>query len=240
MRRGGKGLANSGSGKQAAARAALAHVPDDCVLGVGTGSTVNFFIDELAGIKVRIQGAVSSSRASSKRLEQLGVRVFDLNSIDELPVYVDGADEVTRQLVMIKGGGGALTGEKILAAAARKFVCIADESKLVDVLGTFPLPVEVIPMARRHVWRELVKLGGQPKLREGFTSDYGNVILDVYGLSIPNPIQMEAILNQIPGIVTNGLFAHRPADLLLLGTDDGVLSIAPPGSGAEIAQPSGR
>jgi ribose 5-phosphate isomerase A len=233
-------LPNSGSVKQATARAAIAHVPDDCVLGVGTGSTVNCFIDELASIKGRIQGAVSSSRASAKRLEQLGIRVLDLNSVDEIPVYVDGADEVTRQLTMIKGGGGALTGEKIVAAVARKFVCIADESKLVDVLGTFPLPVEVIPMARSHVWRELVKLGGHPKLREGFTSDYGNVILDVYGLSILNPIQMEATLNQIPGVVTNGLFAHRPADLLLLGTGDGVLTMTPPGSGAEIAQRSGR
>jgi ribose 5-phosphate isomerase A len=208
--------------KQAAARAAIAHVPEDCVVGVGTGSTVNFFIDELAGIKGRIEGAVSSSRASTERLKQLGIRVFDLNAVDELPVYVDGADEVTRHLSMIKGGGGALTGEKIIAAVARKFVCIADASKLVDVLGTFPLPVEVIPMARSYVGRELVKLGGHPKLREGFTSDYGNAILDVYGLSILNPLEMEAALNQIPGVVTNGLFARRPADLLLLGTGDGV------------------
>jgi ribose 5-phosphate isomerase A len=208
--------------KQAAARAAIAHVPEDCVVGVGTGSTVNFFIDELAGIKGRIEGAVSSSRASTERLKQLGIRVFDLNAVDELPVYVDGADEVTRHLSMIKGGGGALTGEKIIAAVARKFVCIADASKLVDVLGTFPLPVEVIPMARSYVGRELVKLGGHPKLREGFTSDYGNAILDVYGLSILNPPEMEAALNQIPGVVTNGLFARRPADLLLLGTGDGV------------------
>jgi ribose 5-phosphate isomerase A len=208
--------------KQAAARAAIAHVPEDCVVGVGTGSTVNFFIDELAGIKGRIEGAVSSSRASTERLKQLGIRVFDLNAVDELPVYVDGADEVTRHLSMIKGGGGALTGEKIIAAVARKFVCIADASKLVDVLGTFPLPVEVIPMARSYVGRELVKLGGHPKLREGFTSDYGNAILDVYGLRVLNPPQMEATLNQIPGVVTNGLFARRPADLLLLGTGDGV------------------
>ena len=233
-------MPNSGSVKQAAARAAIAYVPDDCVLGVGTGSTINFFIDELAGIKGRIQGAISSSRASAKRLEQLGIRVLDLNSVDELPVYVDGADEVTRHLTMVKGGGGALTGEKIVAAVARKFICIADESKLVDVLGRFPLPVEVIPMARSYVGRELVKLGGHPKLREGFTSDYGNVILDVYGLSILNPIQLEATLNQIAGVVTNGLFAHRAADLLLLGTGDGVLTMTPPGSGAEIAQRSGR
>jgi len=226
--------------KQAAARAAIAYVPENCVLGVGTGSTVNFFIDELAKIKGRIEGAVSSSRASAARLEQLGIPVFDLNSIDELPVYVDGADEVTRQLAMIKGGGGALTGEKIVAVVARRFVCIADESKLVDVLGTSPLPVEVIPMARSHVGRELVKLGGHPKLRQGFTSDYGNVILDVYGLSIPNPIEMETTLNQIPGVVTNGLFAQRPADLLLLGTGDGVLIMTPPGAGAEIALRTGR
>ena len=209
------------------------------MLGVGTGSTVNFFIDELASIKGRIEGAVSSSRASAQRLEQLGIRVLDLNSVDELPVYVDGADEVTRHLTMIKGGGGALTSEKIVAAVARKFVCIADESKLVDVLGSFPLPVDVLPVARSYVGRELVKLGGHPKLREGFTSDYGNVILDVYGLSILNPPQMEAALNQIAGVVTNGLFARRPADLLLLGTGDGVRTMMPPESGAEIAHRSG-
>jgi len=233
-------LPNSGSMKQAAARAAIAHIPDDCVIGVGTGSTVNFFIDELVSIKGRIEGAVSSSRASAKRLEQIGIRILELNSVDELPVYVDGADEVTRHLTMIKGGGGALTGEKIVAAAARKFVCIADESKLVDVLGAFPLPVEVIPMARSHVGRELTRLGGRPRLREGFTSDYGNVILDVYGLDIVNPLQMETALNQIAGVVTNGLFAWRRADLLLLGTGDGVLSIKAPGSGAEIAHGPGR
>lgn len=208
--------------KQAAARAAIEHVPEDAVVGVGTGSTVNFFIDELSRIKGRIDGAVSSSRASTERLRQLGIRVFDLNGIAELPIYVDGADEVTRHLTMIKGGGGALTGEKIVAALAGKFVCIADQAKLVEVLGRYPLPVEVIPMARSFVARELVKLGGLPQLREGFTTDYGNVILDVRGLEILQPAELEGRLNQIPGVVTNGLFARRPADLLLLGTPGGV------------------
>jgi len=226
--------------KQAVAHAAVAYVPPDCVLGVGTGSTVNFFIDELARRKTPLKGAVASSRASAHRLEQHGIPVLDLNSVDELPVYVDGADEVTRQLTMLKGGGGALTGEKIVAAAARKFVCIADAGKLVEVLGRFPLPVEIIPISRRRVGEELVRLGGRPRLREGFISDYGNEILDVYGLNIPDPAQMESTLNQIPGVVTNGLFAHRPADLLLLGTDDGVLTILPAQVGAELAERSVR
>ena len=208
--------------KQAAAKAAIAHVPDDCVVGVGTGSTANFFIAELGKIRQRIRGAVASSEASAKRLRDLGIAVFDLNGVDELPVYVDGADEVTRHFAMIKGGGGALTREKIVAAVAKKFVCIADGAKLVEVLGKFPLPVEVIPLARSYVARELRKLGGYPEWRQNFVTDNGNVILDVRGLSILNPVELEGALNQITGAVTNGLFARRGADVLLLGTADGV------------------
>ncbi len=212
--------------KQAAARAAITHVPAGCIVGVGTGSTANFFIDELGRNKSRVEAAVASSEASAQRLRRLGIEVLDLNSVDELPVYVDGADEITRHLAMIKGGGGALTREKIVAAVARKFICIADESKLVDMLGRFPLPVEVIPMARGHVARELVRFGGQPQLRQGFTTDNGNVILDVHNLQIPDPAELEAALNQIVGVVTNGLFARRGADLLLLGTAGGVRTVA--------------
>lgn len=213
--------------KQATARAAIAHVPAGCIVGVGTGSTANFFIDELGKVKTRIGGAVASSEASAQRLKRLGIEVFDLNRVDELPVYVDGADEITRHLAMIKGGGGALTREKIVAAVARKFVCIADESKLVDVLGKFPLPVEVIPMARSHVARELVRLGGQPQWRRGFTTDNGNIILDVHNLQITAPAELETALDQIAGVVTNGLFARRGADVLLLGTAGGVQTLAP-------------
>jgi ribose 5-phosphate isomerase A len=210
--------------KQAVAQAAIAHVADG-VVGVGTGSTANCFISELGKIKHRIDAAVASSEATAARLKALGIRVVELNAVDALPVYVDGADEVTRHLAMIKGGGGALTREKIVAAVADKFVCIADASKRVEVLGKFPLPVEVIPMARSHVARELVRLGGQPRWREGFVTDNGNVILDVHGLSILNPIELEATINQITGVVTNGLFARRGADVLLLGTERGVETI---------------
>ena len=195
------------------------------MVGVGTGSTANFFIAELGAIKRRIEAAVASSEATAKRLKDLGIRVVDLNGVDELPVYVDGADEVTRHLAMIKGGGGALTREKIVAAVARKFVCIADQSKRVDVLGRFPLPVEVIPLARSHVARELRKLGGHPEWRQNFVTDNGNVILDVHGLSILNPAELEGALNQIAGVVANGLFARRGADVLLLGTERGVETI---------------
>ena len=211
--------------KQAVAREAIKHVVEDAVVGVGTGSTANFFIDELARIKGRIAGAVASSERSAERLKGHGIRLLELNSVNELPVYIDGADEVTEHLAMIKGGGGALTREKIVAAVARKFVCIADQSKLVPVLGTFPLPVEVIPMARAYVARQMVKLGGQPELRVNFTTDNGNVVLDVRGLTILNPAELEATINNIAGVVSNGLFARRGADVLLLGTQTGVRSI---------------
>jgi ribose 5-phosphate isomerase A len=208
--------------KQAAARAAIAHVPTGGVIGVGTGSTANYFIDALAAVKHRIDGAVASSEATAQRLKAIGVDAVDLNSTIELEVYVDGADEIDYSLSMIKGGGGALTREKIVAAVARTFVCVADDSKLVATLGRFPLPVEVIPMARSYVARQLVKLGGQPEWRQGFVTDNGNAILDVYNLQITQPAELESALNQITGIVTNGLFARRPADILLLGTPNGV------------------
>jgi len=210
--------------KQAVAREAVSFVQPG-LIGVGTGSTANYFIDELAKIKHKIDGAVASSKATADRLAAHGIRVLDLNDAGQLPLYVDGADEITEHMHMIKGGGGALTREKIVAAASDKFICIADGSKLVDVLGKFPLPVEVIPMARSYVARELVKLGGQPKLREGFTTDNGNIILDVHNLTIMNPVELEGIINQITGVVTNGLFARRPADLALLGTPQGVTAL---------------
>jgi ribose 5-phosphate isomerase A len=207
--------------KQAVARAAIDYVPQG-IIGVGTGSTANFFIDELAKVKGRFDGAVASSEATAQRLKSHGISVYELNDVGELEIYVDGADEITKHMHMIKGGGGALTREKIVAACAKQFVCLADATKLVDLLGKFPLPVEVIPMARSYVARELTKLGGQPRLREGFITDNGNVILDVVGLTIMNPVELETQLNQIVGVVTNGLFALRPADVLLLGTTDGV------------------
>jgi ribose 5-phosphate isomerase A len=208
--------------KRAVAQAAIAHVPADCIVGVGTGSTANCFIDELAKIKNRIRGAVASSEVSAKRLQGHGIEVLSLNDAGELLVYVDGADEITKHMHMLKGGGGALTREKIVAAASKKFVCLCDASKLVDVLGKFPLPIEVVPMARSFIAREVVKLGGHPKLREGFITDNGNIILDVHGMQILNPVELETALNHFPGVVTNGLFARRGADVLLLGTPDGV------------------
>ena len=206
--------------KRQAAEAALAYV-DGGVIGVGTGSTVNQFIDVLAGIKHRIEGAVSSSEASTARLKQHGIPVFDLNAVGELALYVDGADESNARLELIKGGGGALTREKIVAAASRSFVCIADESKLVAVLGRFPLPVEVIPMARSFVARELVRLGGTPVWREGVVTDNGNLILDVQNLVITDPVGLEQQINALAGVVTVGLFAQRPADVLILGSAQG-------------------
>lgn len=212
--------------KKAAAIAAIEYVPVGRVIGVGTGSTANYFIDELAKIKHKIDGAVASSDATAKRLKSHGIDIIDLNEVDDLSVYIDGADEITRHLHMIKGGGGALTREKIVAAVAKQFICITDQSKLVNVLGNFPLPIEVIPMARSFVAREIAALGGQPALRQGFITDNGNIILDVHGLRISNPVELETTLNQITGIVTNGLFARRAADILLLGTDTGVEIIA--------------
>jgi len=212
--------------KQAVARAALDYITpkieEDSVIGIGTGSTANYFIDYLAEIKGQINATVASSEASAERLKQHGIPVFDLNAVDEITVYVDGADEADPQLALIKGGGAALTREKIVAAVAKEFVCIADGSKLVDQLGQFPLPVEVIPMARSYVARELVKLGGDPVYREGVVTDNGNIILDVFNFMIPNPTDTEQKINDITGVVTNGIFARRPADILLLATEHGV------------------
>ena len=212
--------------KKLAAEAAIRYVKDDTVVGVGTGSTVNYFIEALAARKARIDATVASSEASAARLRALHIPVKELNDTDGCDVYVDGADEVTEHLAMIKGGGAALTREKIVAQASKTFVCIADASKLVPVLGKFPLPVEVIPMARSFVARELVKLGGMPQLREGVTTDNGNLILDVRGLTILDPVALETAINQIPGVVTNGIFARRPADVLLLAAPEGVKTLA--------------
>lgn len=208
--------------KKMSADAALEYVEAGAIIGVGTGSTANYFIDGLATIKNKIDGTVASSEATAERLKGHGIPVYDLNAVDDIPVYVDGADESNQYLHLIKGGGGALTREKIIAAASRKFVCVADGSKLVDILGAFPLPVEVIPMARSYVAREIIKLGGKPVYREGFVTDNGNDILDIHNLQIMNPIELEGQLNNIVGIVTNGLFAMRPADVLILGTEEGV------------------
>lgn len=212
--------------KQMAAKAALDHFEHTGIIGVGTGSTVNHFIDQLATIKHLIEGTVSSSDASTERLKAHGILVMDLNAAGDLEAYIDGADESNHQLHLIKGGGGALTREKIIAGASKRFVCIADESKLVGVLGKFPLPVEVIPMARSYVARELVKLGGTPVWRDGFVTDNGNVILDVHNLEIMEPLTLEKQINNIAGVVTVGIFAIRPADVLLLGSPEGVKTVS--------------
>ena len=211
--------------KRAVAHAALDYVVEGKIVGVGTGSTARLFIDALAGIKDRIVGAVASSEDTRQRLEAHGIKVFDLNEVTDLPVYIDGADEINAEMHMIKGGGAALTREKIVAAVAQKFVCIVDGSKCVEVLGKFPLPVEVIPMASAHVAREIARLGGTPVLREGVVTDNGNLIIDVRGLQILDPVDLETRLNQIVGIVTNGLFAARPADVCLIGTPEGVRTL---------------
>jgi len=211
--------------KKLAAEAALEYVSAGDIVGVGTGSTANHFIDALARIKGKIDGTVASSEASAARLRSHGIAVLDLNAVDEIPVYVDGADESNRYLHLIKGGGGALTREKIVAAASRRFVCVADHTKLVDMLGAFPLPIEVIPMARSYVARQIARMGGNPVLRENFVTDNGNVILDIHNLSITEPVKLETELNSIVGIVTNGLFACRPADVLLLGTPNGLQTL---------------
>ena len=209
--------------KRNAAKAAIEHINNNAVIGVGTGSTVNFFIEELAKNKGLIDGAVSSSVATENLLKQHNIPVVPLNSVIELPIYIDGADEATKNKHLIKGGGGALTREKIIAAASEQFVCIIDDTKLVPLLGSFPLPVEVVPMAQSYVAREITKLGGQPELRQNFTTDNGNVILDIHNMKIENPSELENQLNQITGVVTNGLFAKIPADTLIIATDDGII-----------------
>ncbi len=211
--------------KQLVAEAAIEYIEWDWVVGVGTGSTANLFIDELAKMKNKIDGTVASSEASAERLRGHGIKVYELDQVGDLPIYVDGADEATRHLHLIKGGGAALTREKIVAAASAKFVCIADDSKLVDMLGAFPLPVEVIPMSKSYIARQLVKLGGNPILRDGVITDNGNLIIDVHDLKIDNPVELERQINQLAGVVTNGLFAQRGADVLLLGGANGVTTI---------------
>ena len=220
--------------KKAVAKAAIDYIAprldSDSVIGVGTGSTANFFIDMLAELKNEFDGAVASSEATAERLKSHGIPVYDLNSVSGLEFYVDGADETNERLELIKGGGAALTREKIVAAVAKTFICIADDSKMIGILGAFPLPVEVIPMARSHVGREIVRLGGDPVYREGVVTDNGNIIIDVHNMDISQPIRVEEQLNNIVGVVTNGLFARRRADLLLLGTKDGVKSISSEGA----------
>lgn len=213
--------------KKSAAEAAIKYIPENSIIGVGTGSTINYFIDALSPIKSIIAGAVASSKATAVKLQALHIPIVELNSVNELPVYIDGADEINNNLQMIKGGGAALTGEKIITAVAKKFICIADASKKVEILGKFPLPIEVIPMARSFVARELVKLGGNPVYREGVITDYGNVILDIWNLEILEPAKLEQTINNITGVVTNGLFAIKPADVLLLGTENGVITQLP-------------
>jgi len=215
--------------KKAVAEAALDKIESGWVVGVGTGSTANYFIDALARLKGKIDGAVASSEATTERLRSHGIEVLDLNSTGRLPIYVDGADEATPNLHLTKGGGGALTREKIVAASSDTFVCVVDDSKLSDYLGGYPLPVEVIPMGRSHVARELAKLGGNPELRDGLRTDNGNVILDVRNLHILNPVELESKINQIAGVVTNGLFARRPADVMLVGSESGVKEMVAPG-----------
>jgi len=215
---------NNDKFKKAAAEAAIKYIPENSIIGIGTGSTVNYFIDALFPIKHTIAGAVASSKATAAKLKALDIPIVELNSVNELQIYIDGADEINNSLQMIKGGGAALTGEKIIAAVAKKFICIADASKKVEILGKFPLPIEVIPMARSFVAREIIKLGGSPVYREGVITDYGNVILDVWNLEILEPVKLEQIINNITGVVTNGLFAIKPADILLLGTETSVIT----------------
>ena len=221
----GEALVNADRKKQLAAQAAIPFVTEDEVIGIGTGSTIKWFIEELGARKLRIRGAVSSSEASTALLKKVGIDVMDLNSTAPLSLYVDGADEADRHLRLIKGGGAALTREKIIAAASRTFVCIVDDTKVVDVLGKFPLPIEVIPMARSYVARELVQLGGHPIYRDGAITDNGNQILDVHGMKIVDPLALENTINQIPGVVTVGLFAKRPADVLIVGSDAGTRTV---------------
>lgn len=211
--------------KKAAAEAALAFIQPDMVIGVGTGSTVNYFIDALKSVKGKVEAAIASSEETAKRLKAISIHVVDLNSVSEIPIYIDGADEINEYRQMIKGGGGALTREKIVAAVASKFICIADQSKKVDLLGGYPVAIEVIPMARSYVARQIVKMGGDPVYRQGFVTDNGNHIIDAHNLKLLEPSKMEQTLNDIPGVVANGIFSRRPADILLLATDKGVIKI---------------